>query len=288
MSLPQAHEAQPGHSAQATGRLKPHRIEKALEGSEFWYQLIYLPRAGSTNDVAKDLASQGAPEGIIVVAEEQTAGRGRMDRRWIAPPGSSLLCSILFRPDLSPDRATRLTMLSSMAAADAVERVTGLRVLIKWPNDLIVASGDAQASLGRWRKLGGILTETGMVGAGLDFAVVGIGINVNVPRDELPDLAPNATSLLVESGREVDRSVLLAELMEGVALRYEHLRRGHNPRAEWSTRLATLGQRVQVTTMEGVLEGLAEAVDEDGALLLRTADGAVHRLVSGDVTLSGA
>jgi BirA family biotin operon repressor/biotin-[acetyl-CoA-carboxylase] ligase len=271
---------------QSTDRLMPHRIEKAIRESQFWHQLIYMDQVGSTNDVAKDLASQGAPEGTIVIAEEQTAGRGRMDRRWIAPPGSSILCSILFRPDLSPDQANRLTMLCSMAAADAVEQVAELPVAIKWPNDLIVASGDTQHPSETWGKLAGILTETGMTGAGLDFAVVGIGINVNVPPEELPDLAPDATSLLAETGRETDRSALLVALLESVELRYEQLRSGQSPREEWSARLATLGQRIHVTTTQVTLEGVAEAVDEDGALLLRTADGTVHRLVTGDVTLS--
>jgi BirA family biotin operon repressor/biotin-[acetyl-CoA-carboxylase] ligase len=250
--------------------------------------LIYLEQVSSTNDVAKDLASHGAPAGTVVVAEEQTAGRGRMDRRWIAPPGSSLLCSILFRPDLSPGQAHRLTMLCSMAAADAVEQTTALSVAIKWPNDLVVTSTNAKDEGETWRKLAGILTETGMTGGALEFVVVGIGINVNVPLDALPELAPNATSLLAETGRKVDRSALLAALLESVQFRYEQYESGQSPRGEWAARLATLGRQIKVVTFHGALEGVAESVDEDGALLLRTADGALHRLVTGDVVLSHA
>jgi BirA family biotin operon repressor/biotin-[acetyl-CoA-carboxylase] ligase len=177
-------------------------------------------------------------------------------------------------------------MLCSMAAADAAEEVTRLPVFIKWPNDLIVTSPDSRGRHDAWRKLGGILTETGMTGDRLDFVVVGIGINVNVPPDLLPKLAPDATSVLAETGREFDRSALLVALLEGVELRYRRLRKSHNPREEWAGRLATLGQRIRVATSGGTLEGVAETVDEDGTLILRADDGVRHRLVTGDVTLS--
>lgn len=267
-------------------KLNPRRIQRVVDRSEYWRQSICLEQVGSTNDVAKDLASQGAPEGTIVVSEEQTAGRGRMDRRWVAPPESSILCSLLFRPSLSPPQAHRLTMLCSMAAADAAEEVTELPVLIKWPNDLIVASRDSRDRQKAWRKLGGILTETGMTGGRLEFVVVGIGINVNVPPELLTQLAPDATSLLAETGQEFDRSALLVALLEDVELRYQQLKRGQSPQEEWATRLATLDRRIRVATADDTLEGVAETVDADGALLLRTDDGVRHRLVTGDVTLS--
>lgn len=255
------------------------RIEEALKPLKLWRKVTYLPVTNSTNDVAKSLAAQGAPEGTVVVADEQTAGRGRMERRWLAPPGDCLLCSILFRPKLPPIQAQRLTMLCSLAAADAVEQVAKLSVALKWPNDLIIQSPN-------WKKLAGILTETGLVGKRLEFAVVGIGINVNVPPETLPTLAPDATSVLAETGQKVDRVTLLAALLAGVEARYERLRMGKSPRAEWAARLATLGQRVDVITSKDVLAGVAESVDEDGALLLRAPDGRLHRLLAGDVTLS--
>jgi BirA family biotin operon repressor/biotin-[acetyl-CoA-carboxylase] ligase len=268
------------------------QIESALTTRLFGRNLVYLSRTGSTNDVAKDLAAQGAPEGTVVLADEQTAGRGRMGRHWSAPPGTCLLCSILFRPALLPTQATRLTMLCSLAAADAIQQVAGLHVALKWPNDLIVKLQIADCrppthtvQSPSWKKLSGILTETGTVGSGLEFAIVGIGINVNVPQEELPTLAPDATSILAETGRTTDRATLLAALLAGVEQRYEALRAGANPQPEWAARLATLGQPVQVTTPDGVLTGVAESVDEGGALLLRTPDGVLHRLLAGDVTL---
>jgi len=275
-------------------------IQSALTTQTFGRKLAVLPRTGSTNDVAKDLAARGAPEGTVVVADEQTAGRGRLARRWLAPPRTSLLCSLLFRPDLPPIQAQRLTMLCSLAAADAIEQVAGLQVHLKWPNDLVVKSQLANRKSAvrnlhspfsilyspTWRKLAGILTETGITGERLDFAVVGIGVNVNVEPQVLPTLAPDATSILAEVGCPVDRVALLVALLAGVERRYQALRAGESPHREWAVRLATLGQPVEVSTPAGVLAGVAESVDEDGALLLRLPDGGWRRLLAGDVTLA--
>ena len=275
-------------------------IQSALTTQVFGRELAVLPRTGSTNDVAKDLAARGAPEGTVVVADEQTAGRGRLARRWLAPPRTSLLCSLLFRPDLPPIQAQRLTMLCSLAAADAIEQVAGLQVHLKWPNDLVVKSQLANRKSAvrnlhspfsilyspTWRKLAGILTETGITGERLDFAVVGIGINVNVGPEALPTLAPDATSILAEVGCPVDRVALLVAFLAGVERRYQGLRAGESPYREWAVRLATLGQPVEVSTPAGVLAGVAESVDEDGALLLRLPDGGWRRLLAGDVTLA--
>lgn len=261
-------------------------IAAALAASSLWQDLIYRQSVGSTNDVAKELASGGAPEGTAVVAEEQTAGRGRLARRWVAPPGTSLLCSILFRPTLRPTQAHRLTMLCSMAAADAIGQLTSLAVHLKWPNDLIVDSRGSEPGPQRWHKLAGILTEAELARDNLDFVIVGIGINVNVPHEELVDLAPGATSVSAEAGHEVDRSALLVGLLKRVENRYGRLQRGENPHQEWSERLATLGREVRVRTAERSLLGVAEGVDADGALLLRTEDGSLERLLAADVTLA--
>lgn len=272
-----------------TGRTKreaPDSIEDLVDRSLFWREVIRFEEVGSTNDLAKELASQRAPEGTVVVAEYQTAGRGRLDRHWVAPPKSALLCSILFRPDLLPHQVHRLTMLCSMAAADAIQRVTELSVAIKWPNDLIVTTTRERCASQAWRKLAGILTETGMTGGDLDYVVVGIGINVNVPPTALSKLGPDATSVRTEIGRKVSRSRLLTALLEGVEHRYRKVQEGQNPQDEWSARLATLGQYIEVSTEQRRLAGIAEAVDENGALLLRTPDGSLHRLLTGDATLA--
>ncbi|MGD1996637.1 MAG: biotin--[acetyl-CoA-carboxylase] ligase [Anaerolineae bacterium] len=266
--------------------LELSEIQPLLTTCVFGRNLVLLPRVGSTNDVARDLAREGAPEGTVVVADEQTAGRGRLGRRWLAPPGTSLLCSILFRPNLPIPEIPRLTMLCSLAAADAVEGVAGLPVGIKWPNDLVVEARIPDPEARGWRKLAGLLAETGIVDERPDFAIVGVGINVNVPPRILSEVAPNATSILAETGRRADRASLLAALLGESEARYRQLRSGESPHVEWSSRLITLGRRVEATVPDGVLVGVAEAVDEYGALLLRTSDGTLRRLTAGDVTLS--
>jgi len=267
-------------------RLRAEKVRRTFAASALWRKIVYLEQVGSTNDVAKDLASQGAPSGTVVIADEQTAGRGRLERRWVAPPHTSLLCSIMLRPDLRPRQAHQLTMICSMAAADAIEELANLPVALKWPNDLVAESHIPKASSPTWRKLAGVLTETGLIHGHLAFVVVGIGINVNVPQEALAELASNATSILAETGRAIRRSALLIELLETTEERYQRLQGGEKPHHEWSTRLVTLGRPVQVITPEGVLEGVAEGVDGDGALLLRTQQGALRRLLVGDVTLS--
>jgi BirA family biotin operon repressor/biotin-[acetyl-CoA-carboxylase] ligase len=253
-------------------------LQDHLTTRSFGRALAHLPRTGSTNDVAKEWATQGAPEGAVVVADEQTRGRGRLGRRWLAPRGTCLLCSILFRPDLPPAQVQQLTMLCALSAADAIKETADLAAWLKWPNDLVVKSPE-------WKKLAGVLTETAFTGQRVDYAVVGIGINVNVASETLPTLDANATSILVETGRTVGRAALLATLLAGVERRYEALQAGESAHSEWASRLATLGQRVQATTSQGTLAGVAESVDADGALLLRTPDGGLHRIAVGDVTL---
>jgi BirA family biotin operon repressor/biotin-[acetyl-CoA-carboxylase] ligase len=251
----------------------------------FGRALTYLPRTGSTHDVAKELAAQGAPEGTVVVADEQTSGRGRLGRRWLAPPGTCLLCSVLFRPNLPPTQTQQLTMLCALAAADAIKEMADLHVWLKWPNDLIVKSPTSNLQSQEWKKLAGVLTETGFTGERLDYAIVGIGINVNVEAEILPTLDPNATSILAETGLAVDRGALLAGFLAEVERRYEALKTGVSPQQEWASRLATLGQQVRAAASGETLVGVAESVDKDGALLLRTPDGEIHRLTVGDVTL---
>jgi BirA family biotin operon repressor/biotin-[acetyl-CoA-carboxylase] ligase len=284
-------------------QLDASRIQAQLATRIFGRNLIVLPRTGSTNDVAKERAVQGAPEGVVVLADEQTAGRGRMGRRWLAPSGTCLLFSILFRPNLPPTQAQRLTMLCALATADAVEEAVGLQVWLKWPNDLVVkVKRQSQKPKAQgWRKLAGVLTETGVRAQiaesripnpelahwRLEYVIVGIGVNVNVAPRDIADLAPDATSILAETGQEVDRIALLATLLAGVEMRYARLQAGESPHTEWAARLATLGQSVRAATSGGNITGIAEAVDEDGALLLRMSDGALHRLTAGDVTLTG-
>lgn len=256
-------------------RLTAEAITRGLPTKLIGRRVLVYPRLGSTNDEAKRLAEAGEPEGTLVIADEQTAGRGRLQRTWWAPPGTALLMSLIFRPNLAPYQAQRLTMFCSLAICDAITRTTGLEPAVKWPNDVLLCG----------RKVCGILTELGIEGPRLAYAVVGMGINVNVDFGEAGDLAHTATSLAQELGHEVSRLELLRAILVGIDERYARLRAGENPHAEWAARLATLGQRVVVTTPTEQWRGVAVGVDDDGALFLRDENGLLRRILAGDVTL---
>ena len=254
-------------------------IEKGLTTAFMGCRIIYYRSIGSTNDVGRELAARGAPEGTLVIADEQTAGKGRLGRRWLAPPDTSLLMSLLFRPHfLAPYQAQRLTMVCSLAAVEAIGAVTDLAAAIKWPNDIVVQD----------KKVGGILTELGVTGEGLDYVIVGLGLNVNLDFgavEAMAEMATTATSLSQELGREVSRLALLWRILENVEGRYQRLQVGELPHDEWASRLVTLHNRVTVDTPLGTIEGWAEGVDADGALILRTDCGERQRVLAGDVTL---
>ncbi len=258
-------------------------------------QIHYFASVGSTNDEAKRLAAAGTPEGTLVFAGEQTAGRGRLGRRWNAPPNLCLLMSLVFRPSLPPAQAARLTMLCSIAIAEAIQSQTDLPVGIKWPNDLVVAghpSSDprSRAPLSRdldaahHRKLAGILTETMVAGTDLTAVVVGMGVNVNVEPAALGPVMTPATSLLAELGRPVDRVSLLLATLKQIESRYGQVA-GGQIHDDWRQRLVTLGHQVTVTVSGEQLSGVAEDVNPDGALSVRDLAGNLHLVSAGDVAL---
>jgi BirA family biotin operon repressor/biotin-[acetyl-CoA-carboxylase] ligase len=255
--------------------LSKKRIEQALHTSLIGRDIHSFPIVSSTMDIGRELAECGFPDGTLVIADEQTAGRGRLQRCWWAPAGTSLLMTLVLRPDLEPRQAQRLTMICSLAVCDAIERVCGLEARVKWPNDVLIGGA----------KVCGILTELGLIGNELQYALVGIGINVNVSLDPaLPLLAP-ATSLSAETGGAVPRLDLLEALLEAVEERYLTLQEGRSYEQEWSDRLETLGHSITATDGAQEWHGTAVGVDEDGALLIRLEDGNERRFLAGDVTL---
>ncbi len=237
-------------------------------------EIVRLESAGSTNDVALERGRQGAAEGLVVTAEEQTAGRGRLGRRWLAPRGTSLQLSVLLRPPLPPSQIFVLTRMTALAVASALEAELGLQPVLKWPNDVLLNS----------KKCAGILIETALQGDRLDYAVLGMGVNANFSMAAFPDLAPYATTLADELGRPVDRERLERALLTQLDDYNRRLRAGEDLFEEWKARLATLGREVRVATPGGEESGTAEGVDRDGALLLRKGEGLV-RLYAGDVTI---
>ena len=244
----------------------------------------YAAELDSTNDQMKRWAAEGAPHGAVWLADFQLAGRGRLDRRWDAPPGTSLLLSVLLRPTGWPaERGAWLTMLAGLAAAEAVEAVAKLPARLKWPNDVLIEHE------GQWRKAGGLLLDAALDGDRLATSILGIGLNVNVPAGVLPDFATPATSLLAAGGQAVSRRALLVALLARLESLYEAADAGQSPAAAWSARLLTLGQAVVVSAAGSAvpLAGVAEGVDEWGCLLVRDAAGQLHTIAAGDVTLRG-
>ncbi len=244
----------------------------------------YFPCTESTNDVALSAGQQEAPAWSVVLTDEQTSGRGRLSRRWVAPAGDCLLMSLLFYPPPPFEHsAGRVTMACGLALYEAVVATTSAPVVLKWPNDLIVS--DAQ---GEWRKVAGMLSEIGLRDGAPHFLVVGIGLNVNVPAEALPHLSPNATSLLVETGRRVERTVVLDAFLARVEALYRRVERGEDLLPLWRTHLAWIGQPVQLQTPTEIVQGIPEDVDDDGALWVRLVSGARRRFTVGDVTLRRA
>lgn len=244
----------------------------------------YVDRIGSTNNRLQEMvaAADGLPAGAVLVADYQTAGRGRLARRWEAPPGTSLLFSTLFRPGWPAEQGMRLTMLGSLAAAEAIETVTAIPVRLKWPNDLLVEVE------GEWRKVGGLLLDAQLDSGGcVATAIVGMGMNVNQAADQLPDAVYPPTSLCLAAGVPVSRRALLLACLERLEWHYEAAAGGRSPHDGWYKRLVTLGEAVTVSNNGAGLsvKGVAEDIDQWGRLLVRDQAGTVHVIAAGDVTL---
>jgi BirA family biotin operon repressor/biotin-[acetyl-CoA-carboxylase] ligase len=267
------------------------RARALLAGTRF-ADVRWVSTTGSTNADVLALARDGAPEGVVVVADHQSAGRGRRDRRWVAPPGASLLVSVLLRP---PSRvAGGVTLAAGVALAEAVEQVAGVQARLKWPNDLVASAG------GEERKLAGILAEadwpTGTTMSGgyrppapgdRVVVVVGMGINVTWPRDlsgEAAEVAEVAAALNW-IGPKVDRADLLVAFLQAFAARYATLV-ADGPAAileAWRARSATLGRRVRVDLGRDDVEGTAVDITDEGHLVLETLEGDRRTITVGDV-----
>lgn len=233
-------------------------------------RLLYYPCLPSTMDAVRQAARHGAAEGTVVVAGEQTAGRGRHGRSWLTPQGS-LALSVLLYPSLS--WLPGLGMLAPLAVVHIIRRVAGLVAGIKWPNDVLL----------RGKKVAGILVESGLRGGEVEYAVVGIGLNVDFDPAAHPDIAAIATSLSAELNQPLSPWEVLPSLLEELDRLYLALQAGEAVYPEWKQHLETLGQRVKVSGPGWSEEGVAEEVTADGSLLLRRPDGSTARLFSGEV-----
>ena len=288
--------------------LDVRQVEAAMAGAVAGHEIVYRLRTGSTMDDARELARAGAAEGTVVVAEEQGAGRGRFDRRWVSPPGLNLYFTVLLRPERG--KLPAMNMAAALAVHGVAQqslsngnhphsriesgtgsslppsrgkggvyghpqsRLGGLWASVKWPNDVLIGG----------RKLSGILIETEFEGGRLAHALVGIGINVNLDVSEHPEIAGTATSLRSATGREFEREEVLISTLRRFDALYARVRAGESLTAEWAAVLETLGKRVELRWGDRVLRGTAEGVDDGGNLILLDDDGERVRVTAGEVT----
>ncbi|MHB8104789.1 MAG: biotin--[acetyl-CoA-carboxylase] ligase [Dehalococcoidales bacterium] len=247
-------------------------IMKNLKTKIIGRKVIYLPSVTSTMDTARQEALEGAVEGMVVIAGEQTGGRGRLKRTWLAPVGNIALSIILY-PDIKS--LPYLIMVASLAVTKSIESVTGLKGQIKWPNDVLIDG----------KKVGGILIENEVKGNKVAYSIVGIGINVNLKVDAYNEIANTATSLKSKTNDSNLRIKLIRALLQEFDLLYVKLPDGKAIYEAWRDKLVTLGKQVRAQSGSQITVGIAETVDEDGALVIRGVDGTLTKVVAGDVTL---
>jgi BirA family biotin operon repressor/biotin-[acetyl-CoA-carboxylase] ligase len=232
----------------------------------------------STNDVIEKLAHDGVKEGVVVFAEAQTRGRGRLGRKWISPARKGLWFSVLLRPNLRPQETTQLTVAAATALRRAIASQTDLKPEIKWPNDIQM----------RGRKVAGILTELNAELDSVKYVILGIGVDVNLAASDFPnELRKTATSLRVEAGKMIPRAELATAILQELDADYTRVVCGKFAAVadEWESHCSTIGHDVAIRIGERQIRGRAEALDEDGALLLRTIHGHLERIIGGDLTL---
>ena len=234
--------------------------------------VLYYPTTTSTNDIARQQALVKCPEGTAVIAEKQTSGRGRLKREWVTPQGNIAVSVVLY-----PTRKNLpfLTMLAALAVQYGIQKTTGLKCQLKWPNDVLING----------KKVCGILLESQATANSVDYAIIGIGINVNMKLADYPEISAIATSLADETGKDVSRVFLLQNLFVEMEKLYLRLQAGESLLTEWREHLVTLGRSIHVRSGDEVFEGIAEAVAGDGSLMLRCTDGRLIKFTAGDVTL---
>jgi BirA family biotin operon repressor/biotin-[acetyl-CoA-carboxylase] ligase len=258
-------------------RLDIATLQHALTTRVFGRTLRVLARTASTNDDLQVLAARGAPEGTVVLADQQTHGRGRQGRTFASPAGVGIYLSILLRPTIALEQLPQLTLVAAVAAADAITAVCGLSVTLKWPNDVEVGG----------RKVAGILTEAVLRTGEPAVVIIGIGINVNTTLAQLPPtLHDRVTSLALASGAPVSRPLLIIRLLSCLEDCYDTFYRAGMAAIilRWQQYGRLYGRTVQFSEGSDLQTGHAIGLDDDGALVVQKADGTRHRIISGEVT----
>jgi BirA family biotin operon repressor/biotin-[acetyl-CoA-carboxylase] ligase len=247
-------------------------ITKSLNTRFIGQRVLYYPELDSTMLAARREALWGAQAGTVILADRQTAGKGRLQRTWLSPPGC-LAFSVILKPNLA--YLPSLVMLASLGVVYAIRAVTGLRPLIKWPNDVLINE----------KKVCGILIENDIRNNLLHHAVIGIGINVNLRLLDFPEITTTATSLSDQLGIEFSRQDLLCRCLTEMDTLYQLLPDTDYLLRQWQKNMVTIGQKVQVTWGDKIVTGIAESVTPSGNLLLRPGEGKLIEIMAGDVTL---
>ena len=257
--------------------LLPQNIEKALSSRTIGQRIVYYPCIDSTNRAARELALQGASHGVVVLADEQSAGRGRLDRTWESQAGEDILASIIVYPKLPAADSFRLTMMASIAVVQAVERVCAVACGIKWPNDIFLNG----------KKLCGILSEGRVDHDRIVFMVIGIGLNVNSSMKDRGELTSGAISLRDATGQQHDRSALIIAMLEEFNRMYAIGAEGNGENIQhlWEEHAMMLGRMVSVHSDDDVISGIARGIMPNGSLIVQEATGREHIIVCGDLSL---
>lgn len=265
----------------APGQMLDGPRDLGLHASVVGRRIHYLASVDSTNSALRALAEAGEPEGSVVLADGQTAGRGRAGRPWFSPPGLGLWLSVLLRPGRPPREMGALSIVTAVSVASAVRESCGVDARVKWPND-VVAGG---------RKLGGILMESLQGAAGsIERMVVGVGLNVNLePHDLPPDVAPSAVSLRMLLDRPVSRLDVLRAVLSRFDADWQLFEADglRSFRSRWLGLSTTLGRRIEVAQGTGTVRGVAVGLSQAGALIVETDEGGRREIWHGDVTAQG-
>ena len=257
--------------------LLPNEIREGLDTKVFGRKgIVYYSQINSTNTKAKELAARDAPEGTLVVAEQQVEGRGRKGRTWFSPPEGGIYISLILKPHISPSEAPKITMLTGVVVAETLLKLTPCKINIKWPNDILVNG----------KKIAGILTEMSTEMDAIEYIVVGLGMNVTTPRFP-DDIKDKATSILIETGKYFPRVTFIREYLKWYEKYYEIFTRiGFEPVIQrWKELTNIIGQMVIAEVAGKKYIGEVHDIDNDGILILKDKKGDLHRIFSGDVTL---
>lgn len=258
-----------------------NELEPFLDTDFIGRNVVYLDSIDSTNVYAKRRAEEPFKEGTVVIAEEQSEGRGRLGRHWVSPRGKGIWMSIMLKPDIRPADAPKLTIVAAYAVANALLNCCSLEARIKWPND-IIAGG---------KKLCGILTEMSAEADEIKYVVIGIGINANLGIEDFgPEVSSIATSISIESGRDISRKALVASVLQEFEKVYKDFAEAGSIKFlldEYKNKSAVLGKEIRVISRKEEIIGLAVDISEEGHLVVRSGDGSVREVMSGEVSVRG-